>query len=356
MQKKYFGRTTNIRDIAGTKRKALRMKRFMYTVGSIVLGFIAVAFVFTYIYVHTLVGSNVDILKGLKDNTIGSVINLINKCNKNRLTGLVIGVDKQGLRTDVMFVATVDKEKGKIDVISIPRDTRIKISQENLLKMKKARKRVPSSGIVKINAVNAYALDGERAETTVSEIEKILDVEIDYYAKVDIKAFRKIIDTIGGVKFNVPKRMKYWDPTQNLNINLYPGEQVLDGRKAEQLVRYRKYYHGDLDRIKVQQDFLKSAYKQVFSVKNIGKLDNIALILYEYIDTNFGLADVPEAISVASKINLQNVSMYTLPGEPQYINNVSYFIYNKEKTKELVNILWEKDKENIENQVITDKK
>jgi anionic cell wall polymer biosynthesis LytR-Cps2A-Psr (LCP) family protein len=77
-----------------------------------------------------------------------------------------------------------------------------------------------------------------------------------------------MVDAAGGIEFDVPVRMLYNDPYQNLSIDLQPGRQVLDGEKAEMLMRYRKgYQEGDLSRIGVQQAFLEAALEQKSDMK-----------------------------------------------------------------------------------------
>ena len=66
----------------------------------------------------------------------------------------------------------------------------------------------------------------------------ILEIPVNYYARINLEGFRNIIDILGGVEFNVPFDMLYDDPAQNLHISLEKGLQILDGVKAEQLVRF----------------------------------------------------------------------------------------------------------------------
>ena len=72
---------------------------------------------------------------------------------------------------------------------------------------------------------------------------------------MDFEGFRDLIDAIGGVEFDVPTRMYYTDPKQNLEIDLYPGKQLLDGKKAEMFMRFRQnndgtgYAEGDIGRM-----------------------------------------------------------------------------------------------------------
>ena len=84
---------------------------------------------------------------------------------------------------------------------------------------------------------------------------------------IDNQALIKLVDTIGGVKFYVPRDMKYDDPSQDLHIDLKQGMQTINGEKAEQLLRFRKGNHGetyseedggsnDLGRMNTQRNFM----------------------------------------------------------------------------------------------------
>jgi len=341
MQNRY--NTVDLDEIKGTKQHDRKVKKFILIVTTIVLSFLFISGFFTYMYLNALITGQVDLLKGLSDNPFGQVFSMLGKSQKDRITGAIFGVDKAGVRTDVILVATIDKKSNKIDVISVPRDTRITLAPERQAELKSLRKHVPSTGVMKITEVHAYAPSKKRNEYSVKEVERILGVNIDYYVKVDVKAFRKIVDQVGGIKFTVAKNLKYNDPVQDLSINLIKGEQTLNGSQAEQLVRFRKYANGDLDRIKVQQNFLKAFYEQVFNVRNIGNLPQIAVTLYQYVDTNFGIGDVPAGIDMISKVDALNVTMHMVPGQPQTMKGVSYFIYDPVKTKELIDSIYNPD-------------
>ena len=141
----------------------------------------------------------------------------------------------------------------EISVMSIPRDTRVIIEGR----------------VRKINF--AYPRGG--GELAVETVERLLETEIDHYVYIDLSVFRKAIDLLGGVEYYVPQNMYYDDPYQNLHIHLKKGYQLLDGRKAEYLVRYRKgYKNGDIGRIKVQQDFIRELIKQKVTVSNYPRL------------------------------------------------------------------------------------
>ncbi|NMA82297.1 MAG: LCP family protein, partial [Epulopiscium sp.] len=159
-------------------------------------------------------------------------------------------------------------------------------------------------------------------------------IKVDHFVKVDLEAFRKIVDEIGGVDVDVPRNMFYEDPLQNLYINLKKGPQKLNGAQAEGLVRYRP--GSDVDRIQTQQLFLKAFAKQVLSERNILRISNIVKTLYEHVETDVGLDDVLQYTKYVKDINMENLHMETLPGEGKYIGKISYFIPDEPKVKESV--------------------
>lgn len=262
---------------------------------------------------YTIFGGNHDIVKGL-----GTMIGL---GGKERVNGLILGTDESGLRTDFIMFASYNPQAHKVNMISIPRDTRVANSIDR-----------------KINSI--YQRNNQA--TTINEVEKILGVSIKYYAIINFKGLRKIVDDIGGVPVDVPIDMHYNDPYQGLNIDINKGYQILDGKNAEGFVRYRHgYANADLGRIKAQQEFINAFIAQVFKPKNIPKLPSIIKIVTENVKTNMSTSDILGYLDDATKVNKDNLTIETLPGEPKYLSGGSYFIYNKEKTKQMVeNLLY----------------
>ena len=136
---------------------------------------------------------------------------------KDKSIVLIMGVDirKDDVgRSDTLMIATIDPRLDQATLLSIPRDTRVKIR---------------GRGYDKINAAFAYG-GVELAESTV---ENFLGIDIDHYVLINTRSFVKIIDAIGGVDIDVEKRMFYedpWDDDGGLVIDLYPGEQHMDGK------------------------------------------------------------------------------------------------------------------------------
>ena len=128
---------------------------------------------------------------------------------KDKATIMIMGVDERSDdvgRSDTLMVATIDPARKEAALLSIPRDTRVAI---------------PRNGYDKINA--AYAYGGE--QLTQRTVEDFLGIRIDHYIIVNIHAFQKIVDAIGGIDIDVEKRMYYedpWDDDGGLIIDLRP--------------------------------------------------------------------------------------------------------------------------------------
>ena len=231
-------------------------------------------------------------------------------------TILIMGTDNAGLRTDVMMLGFVNGKKGRIDVVSIPRDTQVKIG----------------SRIYKINS--AYAIGKE--EQAIETVENLLDVEIDGYVKFSFDTFRDAIDAMGGVIFDVPQDMFYEDPYQDLYIDLKEGKQHLDGKQAEGLVRFRRYPTGDEGRIAVQQEFIKAIIKQKANPAILISLPAMISVFEQNIDTNLNQKDIIEIAGVAVRAGGDKFNTYQLPGSAQYQSGVSYYIYNSGESAALI--------------------
>lgn len=236
---------------------------------------------------------------------------------------MVLGLDGDKTRCDVIMFLHFVPSSSQLSIISVARDTRV----------------VSEGAYERINAL--YSKGAEKR--IARELTKITGLPVHYYITVDFKGFRRIIDTLGGVEFYVPFNMNYDDPTQNLHIHLKKGMQVLNGKKAEQLVRYRKgnvkgqgYTEGDIGRIKMQQDFMKALVKQKLSMKALPKAVEIFDILKQHIKTNIKIVDVTYYIKSVIKVRSDEIQTLTLPGSSLMIKGKWYFIYDREKTAELM--------------------
>jgi LCP family protein required for cell wall assembly len=320
-------------------KKARLVRRFISTVFLIVFSFLVLAGIGTASYLHFAGGSKNpggDVTQGEEKDKGG--LDFL-KPKKIKTNVVVFGLDKDQTRTDVIFVVNFDSKTKKMNLLSVPRDTRVFLTDEMLQDMRSHNRRVPDT--VKMNEVHAYAGKEKANEYSVKEIERLLGIDIDYYVTVNIDAFRKIVDAMGGIEMDLPRNFYYVDNAQGLYINLKKGPQTLNGAQAEQLVRFRKgYANGDLGRIEMQQVFLKAFAKKALSPKNILNLPNIIKTLYDDIQTNFGLDDVLKYMKYVDDVDLSNLRMERLPGDSRTIGHISYFIHDDQKTQALVQELF----------------
>lgn len=252
---------------------------------------------------------------------------ILNKTGDN-FRILVLGVDSKdykinkSVRSDTIMLVDLDSKTGKINIVSIPRDTRTPI---------KGRKNQE-----KIN--HSFAYGG--AELTLQTVSELLNIQIDNYLVVDYKAVSEYIDLIGGVELYVPMDMKYSDPVADppLLIDLKEGEQNLDGDKALQYLRFRKgYKNADIGRIQAQQTFLKAMIKQSIKPSTIFKIPKITRIYKENIETNLPLLDAFKEAVLFFKYDLDNIESFTLKGQSKTIGGVSYYILDESGLVDLLN-------------------
>lgn len=237
---------------------------------------------------------------------------------------VLCGVDEGGYRTDMLMVAQYNFDRKSVTVLQIPRDTYVSKSLDH-----------------KINS--AYGTK-DKEKTMFAAVKEVTGIEADKFATVSFEGFRKIIDEIGGVEIDVPFRMKYDDPYQDLHIDLEPGVQVLSGAKAEQFVRWRKNNSGmaspggggDLVRVESQSEFMRVVAKKVLAFPNILKAPKLLSIAMDNITTNFTEDELTVLIGKALRTKPDNITILQLPGEPKMINGGSYFIHDSRAAKELV--------------------
>ena len=253
-----------------------------------------------------------------------------------RTNVLITGVDKAENLTDVIMVASFISTTGEINLVSIPRDTYIDFQGDELKALREVNKRAPSH--MKINSVYAYSKKSNM-DILKSSIENRLGIKIDYYVKVNLDAFKSIVDAVGGIYFDVPKGgLRYSDPTQNLYINLKEGNQLLDGDAAEGLVRFRKgYARQDLQRVEIQQQFIKEFLSQVLKKETIiNNLGELFLSFVKYVETDFSISDFPKYVNTISKIDTSKMKTATLGGSSQKIDGLSYYMLDPNSVKEIV--------------------
>ena len=246
------------------------------------------------------------------------------KSNKIELeptvTCLFMGVN--GSLTDFIMLGKYNPNTREVNLMSIPRDTYIE------------------KGGVDHKINSAYA-KGNNPENTVKVVEELTGVKIEYYVLFKTKVLRELVDAVDGVTVTVPFNMNYEDPYQSLYIHLKKGTQKLNGKQAEQFVRYRSgYVDGDVGRIKTQQTFIKAMISRCLEPQNLIKAGTLVNIVLDNTKTNITQEIASQYIDDAVAFKADRVRMETLPGVGKYIGSISYFVHDEEQAELLIDELF----------------
>lgn len=300
------------------KKKKSLFARFVSIVFSILLVyFIVMAGIFAYTYLTY----NPEEPKENPTFT-DKIVEKIKPTLPEYTTILLAGTDEGERRTDTIMLISYNSVVNKASIVSIPRDTRVSIPENMWEVMVKNEPIIANDNpnYKKINAIPNYGKE-QGIEFLQEYLENLLDIKIDYYVHFNLEGFRFIVDSVGGIEFDVPVKMRHDDPY----IHLDPGVQLLDGEKAEQLVRYRGYGAADLGRVKTQQEFLKAFLDKVLSLNTIiSNPSAYFTTLNEYVETNVGMSDILKYLPEAKTFSTNNIETYTLPNTPVDIGGISY--------------------------------
>lgn len=239
--------------------------------------------------------------------------NQLAKVNDNELLFLFAGVDstgeKTGTRTDTLMLVLANKKTKNIDIISIPRDTRVYVD----------------GYLDKINAAHSY---GGMA-LTIKTIREFLNIDLDYYVEVSFNAVIDAVNAMGGVDIDISE-----DVANAMVMN--PGMHTFDGEQALNYVRFRKgYANADIGRISTQQDFMVQFLKQMLKPKNILKIPHIFFATSDDIDTNVPTKEILSFAWAFKNIKSENITTHTLDGYGDTIDGVSYYIVNSDQVLQL---------------------
>lgn len=262
-------------------------------------------------------GDWIDVEKLSHQTKIGRVVD-------HELFFLLMGVDRaefQGelTRSDTMMLVKIDFAKPSIDLISLPRDSRVLIGGD----------------YDKLNSAHAYG----GPELTIQSIRDWLNIDLDYYVKVDFKAVPEIVDAMGGVDFEIPNdgiQYKYYDENDD-GQPFKPGMQRLNGMKALGFLRFRDGYdNGDIGRVEAQQTFMKAIVKQLLSSSNISNIPGYIKTYYENVETNISWDEILDMMGYISQLSDVELNTYTIPGVGEYIDDISYYVVDEEGAEELI--------------------
>lgn len=239
-----------------------------------------------------------------KGNDPNDYIDLTYSSHEDVTYFLVAGLDYSEALTDVLMVVCYDHGKNEVNCLQIPRDT------------------FAGSDVVKINSVYGYNGKGIKGINALRRrITSLFGLPIDHFVAINLEAFRKIVDAVGGVTITIDRDM-YVEASTNPNnpwgterFLLKKGTQTLTGKQAEGFVRNRSYYAtGDPGRMTAQRKFYSAFMKEVLGMST-SEAVTIAQQCYSDIDTDMTVSQLLGYFAEIKDLKLENINITAVPGQ-----------------------------------------
>ncbi|MDO8914781.1 MAG: LCP family protein [Coriobacteriia bacterium] len=218
-------------------------------------------------------------------------------------------------RSDTLILARVDPKLKKIQLISIPRDSRVKIPGY--------------SAPQKINAASAWG----GPALTIKTVKDLTGLPIAHYLTVGFSGLRRVVDTMGGVWIDIPQDIdentthtKYGAATRVIK----KGYQKLDGVHALTFVRARhSFADGDFSRVKNQQLFIKALVKQGLSLSAVVNAPKIIAAVSDNISTDLTVGQLAELAAQFKGMKDADLDSATVPSKNGFIDGIAYVIIDE---------------------------
>ncbi|MGW0963522.1 LCP family protein [Streptomyces gelaticus] len=215
--------------------------------------------------------------------------------------------------TNILF--HVSEDRTNATALSIPRDLITDIPDCKVKQPDGSEKVVPGTPNVRFN--ESLGQKGRNAGCTMDTVKEITGLKPDHFMMVDFNAVKELSTAVGGVEVCLAKPVK--DPDSHLDLSA--GEHRIQGEDALAFVRTRHSFgnHGDLDRIKVQQQFIASMIRQMQSDDTLTsptKLYKLADAATKALTVDTGIGTGKKLASLAqelSKVNTKNITFTTVP-------------------------------------------
>ncbi|MEK4221627.1 LCP family protein [Bacillus sp. FSL W8-0116] len=243
---------------------------------------------------------------------------------------LLMGVDERKNdrgRSDTLIVMTLNPQKEKMQMVSIPRDTRAKI--------------VGKGTMDKIN--HAYAFGGTKM--AINTVEQFTGIPIDYFIRINMEALSGLVDAVGGI--TVDNHLDWYDEGYyKKGYHYKKGKIELDGPKALGYVRMRHLDpNGDFGRNQRERQVITAILHKATSISSVTHYQDILNTLGNNVKTNLTFQDMMN-IRANYRSCLSNVENYEIKGTGQKINGIYYLIVPDEEKAKVTHML----KENLQSE------
>jgi len=249
---------------------------------------------------------------------------MINERNEDMFTFLILGIDDHS-NTDVVMVARFDSAESKLEVVSIPRDTLANVSWN----------------LKKVNSIHANMRNRYRNENnaedlamqaTVAHFGDILGFNVDFWVTLTFNGFKRLVDAVGPIEFNVPVKIELDD------VIVPAGRQKLNGTQALTVVRARhEYGNADIGRINTQQQFLKALASELIANIKPDKVADFADVFINHTKTNIQLNHLIWLGREFVGMNIDDISFTMMPGAIDFARGSDYVTIFTNEWLEIVN-------------------
>ena len=217
--------------------------------------------------------------------------------------------------TDSIMVLSIRPGTREAMMISLPRDLWVKIPA------------LPRNGFMMAKLNSAYAIGsdhkdypnvrsewktdtggGDLAAATVSQL---IGQPVDYWVGVDFKAFREVVNALGGIRVDVPTALDdpYFPAGESygmMHVHFNAGRQQFDGERALQYARSRETT-SDFDRSRRQQLVMLAVKQRVFSLNAIPRMLSLLGALQDNVRTNLRPGDMQQLADLAGRLKDQDI-------------------------------------------------
>ena len=254
------------------------------------------------------------------------------KSVKEPFTILLMGIDSTDdvltknavANGDTLILITFNPKTLNATMLSIPRDSYVPIACWS----DKAQNKITHAA-------------GYGTDCMMNTIEEYFDVNIDYYAKINFKGLVKLVNAVGGVDVDVPKKLCTDDSSRKKEICINKGHQHLNGEQALVYARNRKQLaNGDFGRAEHQQEIIKALMNKIKTVKDVSKFTKILDTVSDNMDTNLTTKQILSFYNVGKDIIKKSLvadDSDIVDIQQLYLSGTGQMIYDKRSRMTLWN-------------------
>lgn len=202
-----------------------------------------------------------------------------------------LGTDEfpESARSDVNIVIAINPVKKKILLVNTPRDYYVPLWGKNY-----AMDKLTHAGVYGVGA-------------SISTIEELYDIEINYYVRTNFYSLVKVVDALGGI--TVHSDFDFYASTGTGEFRyFYVGENEIDGVEALCFVRERHFFeNGDEQRGIHQQEVIKAIVNKACSPAIVAHFSDVLEVVINSVQTNIGR----EEINALIKMQLSDMASWT---------------------------------------------